>query len=125
MSAIRGIMVLVLDLLAALSLMGSCIMFAIGLSAGGGQWKLSLIPLLAALVFQLSSRLYDLVLRRLHPRGPAAEPVAATGLPTGASRGSEARHVPFAALRQSTQTGFRKLVVPTPAPLARHNFARE
>src|SRR3546814_19650706 len=112
MSAIRGIMVLVLDLLAALSLMGSCIMFAIGLSAGRGQWKLSLIPLLAALVFQLSSRLYDLVLSSLPPPGPAAEPVAATGLPTRASRGSEPPHVPCSPLPTATPPSFRTLARP-------------
>ncbi|HET8726946.1 MAG TPA: hypothetical protein VFO41_05490 [Alphaproteobacteria bacterium] len=84
MSAARGILVLSLDLLAALSLLGAGLMFVVGLSVGQGQWTLSLIPLIAALIFQLSSRLYDLALRRLDPKGRILGPVAADSIATQA-----------------------------------------
>jgi|GEM_PF-2397190 hypothetical protein len=78
--AARGVTVLALDLLAALSLMGAVIMLILGLSAGDGQWMLSLIPLLAALIFRLSSHLYDRALRKLTPAGVTGDEISAAGL---------------------------------------------
>lgn len=77
MTAMRGLLVTVLDLLAALCLLGTCLMLVVGLSVGHGEWKLALVPLSGALIFQSSSRLYDIVLRRLNPGNVRIDAVAA------------------------------------------------
>jgi hypothetical protein len=41
---------------------------------------LSLIPLLAALIFRLSSHLYDRALRKLTPAGVTGDEISAAGL---------------------------------------------